>query len=117
MFVWAEIQSATLLHRAIVTLQLFELTWRGFAHLPLSPRWSLRQSRIRARPICRNGNALPRFAVGSIRFFVTFFFVVFFFGFMPMPILVLAFIAAQTAAAAALLLRAESLATKCPSVR
>ncbi|KYN42434.1 hypothetical protein ALC56_03138 [Trachymyrmex septentrionalis] len=64
--------------------------------------------------IGRNGNAPPRFAVGSIRFFVVFFFVVvvvfFFFGFMPIPILVLAFIAAQTAAAAALSPRAESLA-------
>jgi len=31
--------------------------------------------------IDRNGNAPPRFAVGSIRFFVAFFFVVFFFRF------------------------------------
>ncbi|KYQ59574.1 hypothetical protein ALC60_01400 [Trachymyrmex zeteki] len=30
-FVWSEIQSATLFHRAIVTLQLLELTSRGFA--------------------------------------------------------------------------------------
>ena len=61
--------------------------------------------------IGRNGNAPPRFAVGSIRFFL----VVFFFDFMPMLILVLAFIAAQTAAAAALSLRAESLAVTRPS--
>ena len=46
--------------------------------------------------IGRNGNTLPRFAVESIRFFVAFFLIIFF-GFMPMPILVLAFIAAQTA--------------------
>ncbi|KYN23144.1 hypothetical protein ALC57_04448 [Trachymyrmex cornetzi] len=65
----------------------------------------------------RNDNAPPRFAVGNIRFFIIFFvvfFVVFFLivflGFMPMPILVLVFIAAHTAAAAALSLRAESLA-------
>jgi len=48
--------------------------------------------------IGRNGNAPPRFAVRSIRFFVAFFLVVFFFDFVPMPILT--FIAAQTAAAA-----------------
>jgi len=30
-FVWSEIQSATLFHRAIVMLQLLELTSRGFA--------------------------------------------------------------------------------------
>jgi len=52
--------------------------------------------------------APPHFAVGSIRFFVTFF-LVFFFSFMSMPIL--AFIVAQTAAATALSLRAESLVT------
>ncbi|KYN17599.1 hypothetical protein ALC57_10114 [Trachymyrmex cornetzi] len=42
-------------------------------------------------------------------FFVVFFLIVFF-GFIPMPILVLVFIAAQTAAATALSLKAESLA-------
>ncbi|KYN11073.1 hypothetical protein ALC57_16774 [Trachymyrmex cornetzi] len=68
-----------------------------------------------APSIGRNDNAPPRFAVGSIRFFIAFFFIVFFFfGFMPMPILVLAFIVAQMAAAAALSLRAESLATTRP---
>jgi len=61
----------------------------------------------------RNGNALPPFAVGSIRFFIAFFLVVFFFDFIPIPIL--AFIPAQTAAAAALSLRAESLAVTRPS--
>ena len=61
--------------------------------------------------IGKNGTAPSRFAVGSIRFFVTFFFVVFFF--MPMPILILTFITAQTAAA--LSLRAESLAMTRPS--
>jgi len=51
----------------------------------------------RAPNIGRTENASPHFAVGSIRFFVAFFLIVFFFDFMP--ILVLAFIAAQTAAA------------------
>jgi len=37
--------------------------------------------------IGRNGNAPPRFAVGSIRFSDAFFLVVFFFDFMFMPIL------------------------------
>jgi len=63
--------------------------------------------------IGRNGNTPPRFAVGSIRFSDAFFLVVFFFDFMLMPIL--AFIAAQTAAAAVLSLRAESLAVTRPS--
>ncbi|KYN30133.1 hypothetical protein ALC57_00416 [Trachymyrmex cornetzi] len=79
-FVRNEIQSATLFHRAIVTLQLLELTSRGFA-------------------------IVPRFAVGSICFFTipfVVFFLIVFFGFMPMPIVVLVFIAAQTAAATAL---------------
>ncbi|KYQ47802.1 hypothetical protein ALC60_13167, partial [Trachymyrmex zeteki] len=82
-FVRSVIQSTTLYHRAIVTLQLLELTSRGFA--------------VRIR-------------------FVTFFLVVVvvvvvvFFGFMSMPILVLAFIAAQPAAAAALSPRVESFA-------
>ena len=93
MFVWAEIQSATLLHRAIVTLQLFEMTSRGFAVI-YRFRHAGRSVDQGSEPnIGRNDNAPSRFAVGSIRFFVTFFFVVFFFDFMPMPILVLAFIA------------------------
>ena len=53
-------------------------------------------------------NAPPRFAVGNIRFFVVVFFI-------PIPILVLAFIAAQVAAATTLSLKAESLATMRPS--
>jgi len=92
-FVRSEIQSA--IHRAIVTLQLFELTALlssiTFATLATSPIKD-----PSAPNIGRNGNAPPRFAVGSIRFFVAFFLIIFF-GFMPMPILVLAFIAAQTA--------------------
>jgi len=52
------------------------------------------------------GNTPPRFPIGSIRFFVFFVFV-----FIPIPIFVLAFIAAQTAVAAALSPRVESLAT------
>jgi len=57
--------------------------------------------------IDRISNSPSRFAIGSIHFFVIFFFVAFFSGFMPM---ILAFIAEQMAAAAALLLKAESLA-------
>ncbi|KYN20069.1 hypothetical protein ALC57_07575 [Trachymyrmex cornetzi] len=59
--------------------------------------------------IGKNDNAPPRFAVGSIRFFAIFvvFSLIVFFGFMPMPILILIFIPAQTAAAA---LKVESLA-------
>jgi len=54
--------------------------------------------------IGRNGNAPPRFTVGNIRFFVVVFFIL-------IPILVLAFIAAQVTAATTLSLKAESLAT------
>jgi len=112
-FVWTKIQSATLFHRAIMMLQFFELTSHGFAvafaTLPAPPIKD-----PSAPNIGRNSNAPPRFAVGSIRFFVTFLLVVFFFDFVPMSILVLAFIAAQ-AAAAALSLRAESLAVTRPS--
>jgi len=42
---------------------------------------------------------VTRFAVGGIRFFIVFFLIIFFFNFMPVPFLVLIFIAAQTAAA------------------
>jgi len=48
------------------------------------------------------GNIPSRFAVGSTRFFAVFFFV-----FIPMPIFVLVFIAAQMAAATALSPRVE----------
>ncbi|EZA62172.1 hypothetical protein X777_06123, partial [Ooceraea biroi] len=58
-----------------------------------------------APSIGKIGNIPPRFATGSIRFFVVFFFV-----FRPVPNFVLAFIAAQTAVAATLSPRAESLA-------
>ena len=87
-------------------------SWRRAALLSFTAFATLAAPPIKnpsAPNIGRNGNAPPRFVVGSIRFFVTFFLVIFFFGFMPMPILILAFIAAQTAAA--LSLRAESLAT------
>jgi len=58
--------------------------------------------------IGRKSNAPPRFAVGNIRFFIVLFLVViFFFDFMSMPILVLAFTAAQIATVA-LSLRVES---------
>jgi len=50
-------------------------------------------------------NVPPRFGVGSIRFFVAFFLVVFFFGF-PMP---MSLLAAQMTAAVAFSFRAESL--------
>jgi len=87
-----------LLHRAIVTLQLFELTSHGFAVIYRFRHAgrSADQGSTRAY-IDRNENASPHFAVGNIRFFVAFFLIVFFFDFIP--ILVLAFIAAQTAAA------------------
>jgi len=81
-FIEAEIQSAALFHRAIMTLQF---------------------PRVDAPNIGRKGNAPLMIAIDSIRFFVVFFFVVFFFfGFMLMAILVLVFIAVQTAASAAL---------------
>ena len=73
--------------------------------LPLSPHWSLRRLRTRARPRETVTHCLVSLSK------VSFFIIVFFFGFMPMPILVLVFIIAQTAAAAALSLRTESLAT------
>ena len=65
-FIRSKIQSATLLYRAIMTLQLFELTSYGFAVISLIKDLS-------APNIGRNGNAPPRFAVGSIRFFIAFF--------------------------------------------
>ncbi|EFN60884.1 hypothetical protein EAG_09271 [Camponotus floridanus] len=54
---------------------------------------------------CRIGNAPPHFAIGSIRFFVVFVL------FRPILSFVLTFIAVQTAVAAALSPRVESLAT------
>ncbi|EGI69382.1 hypothetical protein G5I_01886 [Acromyrmex echinatior] len=124
-FVWVEIQSASIFvrseiqsdHHAIITLQLFELTSRGFAILTFATLAAPPIKDPSAPNIGKNGNAPPRFAIGSIRFFVAFFFVVFFFGFMFMSILVLAFIAAQMAAAAALSFRAESLVTTRPIER
>jgi len=64
-------------------LQFFELSSRFCCRLPLSPYWSLRQSRTSTPNIGRNSNALPHFAVGSICFFVAFSLDVFF-DFMPM---------------------------------
>ncbi|KYN11912.1 hypothetical protein ALC57_15928, partial [Trachymyrmex cornetzi] len=52
----------------------------------------------------RTGRTPPRFAIGRILLLL------FFFVFKPIPIFILAFIAAQTAVAAALSLRVESLA-------
>lgn len=66
---------------AIVKLQLFELTWR-FARLCcrllFSPRWLLRQSRIKARPTLAE-TVIRCYFVENIGFFITFFLVVFFF--------------------------------------
>jgi len=85
---------------------------RGFAVI-YRFRYTGRSAEDPSAPnIGRNGNAPPRFVVVSIRFFIAFFLVVFFFDLMPMPILVLAFIVAQTAA---LSLRAEFLAVTRPS--
>jgi len=73
-------------------LQLFELTSCGFAvvyrfrHADHSADQGTERANI-------GRNAPPRFAVGSIRFFIAFFLVIFFFGFMPL--LVLTFIAAD----------------------
>jgi len=85
-FIGAEIQSAVLFHRAIVTLRLLELS-RIFAIVYRFRQAGCSASRGPEAPnIGRNDNAPPRFAVDSIRFFVVFFFVVFF-GFMPTSIL------------------------------
>jgi len=100
-FALAEIQSATLFHRTIVTLFFdargFAVVYR-FRHAGRSP---IKDSS--ALNIGKNDNAPPRSAVGNIRFSVTFFLVVFFFGFMLMLNLVL------TQMAAALSLKTESL--------
>ena len=100
-----------------MTLQLLELTSRGFAivyRFRHADRSANRQEHSSALNIGRNCNALPRFAVSSIRFFIVFFLVViFFFSFMPMPLLT--FIAVQTVTAAALSLRVESLVVARPS--
>jgi len=63
---------------------------------------------LSAPNIGRNDNAPPRFAVGNIRFFVAFFLLLLLR--FHAHVLVVAFIAAQTAAMAALSLRAEFLA-------
>ena len=47
-FVRSEIQSATLLHRDVAALRADVA--RLCCHLPLSPRWPLRRSRIQAPP-------------------------------------------------------------------
>ena len=114
-FVRSEIQFAVLFHRAIVMLQLLELTSRGFA-IVYRFRHIGRAANQGASNIGRKGNMPSRLAVDRIRFFVDFFL------FLPChllqfhahAVLVLAFIAAQTAAAAALSLRAESLAITLP---
>jgi len=97
-----------------MTLQFFELTSRSFAVGYRFRHADRSADKDPSAPnIGRNGNAPPRFIVGNIHFFITFFLVVFFFGFMP--ILVLAFIVIQMAAAAVLSLRTESLALSRPS--
>ena len=106
----SEIQSAALFHRVVVTLQLLELT-RGFVFTVLATLATPPIKNLSAPNIDSKSNALSRFTVGSIRFFVIFFLVVvFFFDFMLMPVLILAFIAVQTVVATTLSLRAESLA-------
>jgi len=87
-FVRSDIQSVTLLHRAIMTLQFFELTSRCFAVVYCFHH-------VDRSNISRNGNTPPRFAVRNIRFFVGFF-LIFFFSISCPCRLVLSFIGAQT---------------------
>jgi len=95
-------------HRAIVTLQLLKLASCGFAVADRDPTLAGPPINDPSAPnIGKICNIPPRFAVRNIRF-VSFF--VFNFVFIPMPIFVLAFIAAQTAVAAALSPRVEFLA-------
>ena len=90
-----------------MTFQFFQLTLRGFI-IVYSFCDSCRAADQRAEDSQqrRIGKIPPRFTTSSIRFFIGFFF----FVFKPIPIFVLAFIAAQTAVAAALSPRVESFA-------
>jgi len=95
-FVWSEIHNPVPSRYCDVTTARTDVKQLCY-RLSLLPYWSLRQSKS-ALNIGRNDNA-SRFAVGGIRFFIVFFLIIFFFNFMPVPFLVLIFIAAQTAAA------------------